>query len=412
MNTGNKAFDSYKLLSQRDALIALDDSQLKDLLSNASRQNVRAMFEFSLTDIKGAFDYMGIDIGEGAKGLGDKRKKATFIKMAIQSLSVFHFDNIDKAIDKLSYALGKQNNSLDPDEQEVYETVTKAIEEKQNQPTLETVKTVEPKVETKKVTKEKAKIEKNLKLNSQAPIVRWESDFMGQVCIGIESREFWVQDPYTNPVVNLVTSNGMTILSAWESTKENPFMRAAVREFHETLAKREDQSLIENRLITIAIHLSSSKKRVDWYAQSAESLVLTDGKKMEPKLAVITSECLQSTTDFELSKGSAYYKAQYYARTYPDKYNYVEGFAIARGRLFHHAWVQFKPDGKAIDVAFYDTEQFFGVVLDITWVTKVIASRLKDDSISPRYTQSIIEGNFLDDFKFLKSGLTETAIAW
>jgi hypothetical protein len=36
------------------------------------------------------------------------------------------------------------------------------------------------------------------------------------------------------------------------------------------------------------------------------------------------------------------------------------------------------------------------------------ASRLKDDSISPRFSQSIIEGNFLDDFSLLKSGVTPT----
>ena len=56
-------------------------------------------------------------------------------------------------------------------------------------------------------------------------------------------------------------------------------MRAAVREFLELIASRGDTSLIESRLMTIAMQLSGSKKRADWYAQSAEGLVLADGQK-------------------------------------------------------------------------------------------------------------------------------------
>lgn len=260
----------------------------------------------------------------------------------------------------------------------------------------------------KKVTKAELKLQKRLKLESLPAEIRWESDFAGEVWIGKEYREFWVQDPYENPIINLVTSNGTVILSAWESTKDNAFMRAAVREFHELIASRGDTSLIENRLMTIAVQFSGSKKRADWYTQSAEGLVLADGKKMEKKFCSIYLVRLQKFEDFNLSLGTAYKNAQYFARLYPTKYDYVEGFALANNRLFYHAWLQNKADGNAIDVTLYDINQLLGVPLDIEWVDKILSSRLKNNLISPRFTQSIIEGNFLDDFALLKIGVTPT----
>lgn len=259
----------------------------------------------------------------------------------------------------------------------------------------------------KKVTKAAQKLQRQTELNRQPAEVKWESEFAGEVWIGKEYREFWVQDPYENPIVNLVTSNGTVILSAWESTKENPFMRAVVREFHELIASRGDTSLIENRLITIAMQLSGSKKRADWYAQSAEGLVLTDGERMELKTQGSRFYLPESFESFNFSQGDAYKKAQHCSRQYSHRYEYVEGFALLGHKLFHHAWIKDKTDGKAVDVTFNEPEiQLFGIVFDIEWVDKAIASRLKDDSISLRFSQSVIEGNFLDDFALLKSGVT------
>lgn len=268
---------------------------------------------------------------------------------------------------------------------------------------IQTVKTT-----AKKVSKAEQKLQKQTNLNRLPPSVRWESDFMGEIWIGKEYREFWVTEPYQNPVVNLVTSNGTVILSAWESTKENPFMKTAVREFYELIASRGETSLIENRLMTIALQLSGSKKRVDWYAQSAEGLVFKDGERMYPKLANISTEILHCASDSNLLNGKVYYKAQAFARSFPHLYEYVEGFGLAENRLIHHAWLRDRRDGKVIDPTVRGIDQFFGIVFNIKWVDKVIACRLKDDLISPRLSQSIIEGNFLDDFGLLKSGVTPT----
>ena len=261
--------------------------------------------------------------------------------------------------------------------------IQKAIDEVDG--AIEIVKTT-----AKKVTKAAQKIQKQTELNCQPAEVRWESDFMGEVWIGLESREFWVTDPYTNPIINLVTSNGTIILSVWESTKENPFMRAAVREFHELIASRGDNSLIENRLMTIAVQLSGSKKRADWYAQSAEGLVLKDGERMESREGGQCFFVLNPIESVDLNKGTAYIKSKHIARCYPWRYAYVEGFALVGQKLIHHAWVLDQIDNKAVDVTFKDNEiQHFGIVLDTGWVDQVISSRIKDDSISPRFSQSV-----------------------
>lgn len=112
---------------------------------------------------------------------------------------------------------------------------------------LQTVKEV-----SEKVTKAELKLQKRLELESLPAEVKWESDFMGEVWIGKEVREFWVTEPYENPVINLVTSNGTVILSVWDSTKNNPFVKAAVQEFYKQLVKRgeekwqQQQSQIQN----------------------------------------------------------------------------------------------------------------------------------------------------------------------
>lgn len=283
----------------------------------------------------------------------------------------------------------------------------KMIEDAKIQQTIDAVDSAIETVKTtaKKVTEAAEKLQRQTELSRQPAEVKWESDFIGEVWIGMESREFWVADPYTNPVINLVTSGGTVILSAWKNTKENPFMRAAVREFHELIASRGDTSLIENRLIIIAMQLSGSKKRADWYAQSAEEFVFKNGKRMELKTQESRFYVPQSFDFFKFSQGDAYKKAQHCSRQYSHRYRYVEGFALFNNKLFHHAWIKDKTDGKAVDVTFNEPDiQLFGVVLDMEWVDKVVASRLRNNSISLRFTQSIIEGNFLDDFALLKSG--------
>lgn len=409
MTTGNNAvFNSYKLLSQKAELFALDDCQLGNLLFNASRRNVRAMFEFSVNHIKGTLSYLGhIDIGEDAKGWGDRRKKSTFIKMAIQSLSVFHPDNIDEAVDKLSFALGIQDGSLEEDERAILDALRKAENDAKVQQAIDAVDAAIQTVQAtaKKVTKAELKLQKQMLLNRLPAEVKWESDFMGEVTIGKEVREFWVTEPYQNPVVNLATSSGMVIMSNWLSTVENPFMRAAVRAFHDLIVERGEPTLIENRLIALTGLMASNKKRADWYAQSAEALVLTDGQRMELREG---GDCVP-IENVDLNDGIAYIKSKHIVRCYPWRYSYVEGFALVDRKLIHHAWILDKIDNKAVEVTFKDPDiQHFGIVLDIDWVDRVIASRIKDDSISSRFSQSIIEGNFLDDFALLKSGVTPT----
>lgn len=276
----------------------------------------------------------------------------------------------------------------------------------------QTIDAVEAAIQTvqitaKKVTKAELKLQKQIMLNRLPAEIQWESDFMGEVWIGKQVREFWVTEPYTNPVVNVVTSNGTVILSTWDSTKENPFMRAAIRAFHDLIAERGKPVLIENRLIALTGLMASNKKRAEWYAQSFEELVMKDGERMKCKQGAEFLYTLQNLDSIDFSEGLAYKNAQYFARSFPNAYNYVEGFALANNKLFHHAWVQSKLDLKAVDVTFSELEiQLFGIALDIEWVDQVIASRLKNDSISPRFSQSIIEGNFLDDFTLLKSGVT------
>jgi hypothetical protein len=261
----------------------------------------------------------------------------------------------------------------------------------------------------KKVTKSELKLQKQMLLNRLPAEVKWESDFMGEVWIGKEVREFWVTEPYQHPVVNLATSSGMVIMSNWHSTVENPFMRAAVRAFHDLIAERGEPTLIENRLIGLTGLMASNKKRAEWYAQSAEALVLTDGQRMELREGGQYLYVLKSIENVDLNEGTAYSKSQHIARTYPWRYSYVEGFALIRQKLIHHAWVFDKRHNKAVEITFKDPDiQHFGIVLDIEWVDKLLLSRLKDDSISPRFSQSIIEGNFLDDFSLLKFGVTPT----
>lgn len=214
--------------SNNEALEKLTDAELKELLKKASRGTVRCMGDMSMRKIESALLSLGIDPAE-VKGLGDKRKKTTLLKVAIASLSTINKD-MDKAIDELSYHLGLQDPQyLDQDEKERHEKAIEAIETEATVPTV-----------AKKQTKVEAKAQKQKELNSKPAIVKWECDFAGEVSIGNEIRDFWVQDPYSDPIVNLVTSNGTVILSAWESTKENPFMRAVIREFHELLASRGD----------------------------------------------------------------------------------------------------------------------------------------------------------------------------
>jgi hypothetical protein len=201
----------------------------------------------------------------------------------------------------------------------------------------------------------------------------------------------------------------MAIMSNWHSTVENSFMRAAVRAFHDLIAERGKPALIENRLLALTGLMESNKKRADWYAQSAEVLVLADGQRMESREGGQYLYVLNPIESVDLNEGTAYLKSQHIARTYPDRYDYVEGFALVGQKLIHHAWVFDKRHNKAVEITFKDPDiQHFGIVLEIGWIDKVIASRLKDDSISPCFSQSIVEGNFFDDFALLKSGVTPT----
>lgn len=409
----NQAFKIYQFQTNRQALAKLTDYELITLLENASRGTVRCMANMSMRQIEGALGSLGIDANTEKKDLGDKRKKTTLLKAVIGSLSEINRD-MNKAIDELSYYLGLENpESFDADELIRFENTQKTVDETT---IAETIQSVEDQIEViktveKRVTKAQQKLEKQLILNSNPPEIRWESDFMGVVKIETETREFWVENPYKNPVVNLVTSNGMVILSGWDTTKDNPFMIAVLKGFQELMNVRAGMTDIQDRLYTISIQLLGSKKRKDWYAQSHESIVLLEGHKMEKKFCGINTEPLCFVDGFDFSKGASYYKAQHYARKYPNTYAYVEGFALADNRIFYHAWLQDRKDGRAIDVTLYDVEQLYGIILDIKWVDKVIASRftsascsLNREEISGRYRFSIIEGNFLDDFSFLKSG--------
>lgn len=400
----NQTFLAYQ--SNNEALAKLTDDELKALLKEASRGTVRCMGDMSMRQIEGALLSLGIDPVD-VTGLGDKRKKSTLLKVAIASLSTINKD-VDKAIDEFSFYLGLQDPQyLDEDEKERLDRARQGTEAEAVDNQVEKVQEM-----PKKVSKAVLQAKRQKELNSKPASVRWDSDFMGEVVIGNESREFWVQDPYIDPIVNLVTSSGMTILSAWESTKENPFMRAAVREFHELLAMRGDTSLIENRLMTIALQLLGSKKRANWHSQSSESLVLTEGKKMESREGGQYLYVLNPIENVYLNEGTAYIKSQHIARTYPDRYDYVEGFALVGQRLINHAWVFDKRDNKAVEIVFKEQGiQHLGIILDIEWVDKVIASRPQDGSISPRFSQSIIEGDFLNDFELLQFGLKQNAIA-
>jgi hypothetical protein len=393
-----------KYQSNNEALAVLIDDELKDLLKNASRGTVRCMGDMSMRQIESGLLSLGIDPAE-VKGLGDKRKKSTLLKVAIASLSTIDKD-MDKAIDELSFYLGLQDPQyLDEDEKERLEQAKEAA-------TVEVLPPQPEQVQPAKVTKAELQAKKQKQLNSQPASVRWECDFAGEVSIGKEVREFWVADPYTEAVVNLVTSNGTVILSAWGSTKENPFMRAVVREFHELLATRGNTDLIENRLMTISLQLQGSKKREGWHVQSHETLVLIDGKKMEFKRGGQYLMPLNPFDTVDLNEGKAYKTAQKLARDFSDRYSYVEGFVLIDHKLIHHAWLQDRIDNKVVEVVFKDCDldtQYLGIALNIGWVEEVIASRLPDDSISPRFSQSIIEGDFLDDFKSLKSGLISKA---
>lgn len=417
---GIEAFTYYQ--DKKDALRDLTDSQLQLLLKQSPRCSIRLMFEFSTAQIKDALGNLGIDAKENLEGLGDKRKKSTLIKLAVYGLSTLSKD-ISQAINQLSYSLGIQDNSyLEDDEKKQLENLRHADQEATAPATVseekitQTIKEVDGAIETvrqtaKKVTKAQQKLEKQALLNSLPSEVRWESDFLGAVHIGNQAREFWVTDPYTNPVVNLVASNSTVILSSWDSTKENPFIRAALRAFHTLMDERAGKNSIEDRLLTLSMQLTGSKKRANWYAQSHEALVLNDGIRMEPKKRTEVYKDWKLMFDLVpfdislLSEGSAYKNAQKLAKTYPNCFEYVEGFILIDHKLVHHAWVRDMLDAKAIEVTFSDTDvQYFGVPFELDWVEKVIASRLKDDTVSDRNLLSIIEGNFLDDFKLLKSG--------
>jgi hypothetical protein len=236
-------------LKKKAELLALDDCQLKQLLAHASRRNVREMFKFTLVEIKKAFDYLEFD-EEGVKAWGNKHKKSTWVKMAIDrlSFSFLFFPHIDKAVDTLSYALGIQNGSLEEDEQAILDALEKAQSDAKVQQTINAVdsaiKTVQ--ATAKKITKAELNLQRQMLLNRLPAEVKWESDFMGEVTIGKEVREFWVTEPYQNPVVNLATNSGMVIMSNWLSTVENPFMRAAVRAFNDLIAERGKPTLIKN----------------------------------------------------------------------------------------------------------------------------------------------------------------------
>lgn len=245
MTTGNNAaFLYYSTFEKKPELLDLDDLQLKELLSNASRKNVREMFKFTLVDIKKAFDFLGFD-ERCLKDWGKKHKKSTWVKMAINQLSFYFlvFPHIDKAVDTLSYALGVQIGSLEEDEQVIFDALRKSKSDAEVQETIDAVNGAIGTVRTtaKKITKAELKLQKRLELESLPAEVKWESDFMGEVWIGKEVREFWVTEPYENPIINLVTSNGTVILSIWDSTKSNPFVKAAVQEFYKQLLKRGEE---------------------------------------------------------------------------------------------------------------------------------------------------------------------------
>lgn len=427
---GHEAFAFYQ--DKKDELRDLSDSQLQLLLKQASRCSVRLMFEFSVSQIMDVLGFLGVDPKTEVNGFGDRRKKSTYIKAAIFNLSSLSKD-INKAIDQLSYALGLHNEYyLEDDEKVRLENAEKAMNQSEivlvseiAEPTesTEIVKVSEAKVEetireveqaittvretAKRVTKAELKLKEQAALLSAPVSIRWESDFLGYVGLGGKWREFWVTDPYSNPVVNLVTSSGAVILSSWESTKENPYMREAIKAFHSLIDSRTGKD-IEDRLLALSCYFLGSKKRSTWYAQSHEGLVLNDGERLEWKEGgnrLYLSECFDS---YDLTQGSAYKKAQHIAREYPGRYEYYEGFALVDNKLFAHAWVKDKREGKAVDVTFTEPKiQLFGIRFDIEWVDKVVANRrsqCEDSSLSPRNLLSMIEGDYLEDFYLLRNG--------
>jgi hypothetical protein len=145
------------------------------------------------------------------------------------------------------------------------------------------------------------------------------------------------------------------------------------------------------------ITIRQAKTRPNYKYSCFEQLVLKQGKIMPAKQ-------LPKTLKQGLAK-YCYSNCQQLAFE-NSSLTYVEGYALHPdvGFPFAHAWL-LDADGCAIDPTWETPGCYFGIPLSMVWVQSFLEERDRSDNLS------ILDGNYLEGFSFLRDGLPSGALA-
>lgn len=160
-----------------------------------------------------------------------------------------------------------------------------------------------------------------------------------------------------------------------------------------TIEEQQLKEYLENIVAVIAIQPGKE----NWMYQRYEELVLSCGFPMQSKplpkriASAAARQCYWNCQQLAFADSSL---------------TYVEGYALHPdvGFPLAHAWL-LDADGCAIDPTWDTPGYYFGTPLSTAWVQSFLEERDRPDNLS------ILDGNYLERFSFLRDGLPSGALA-
>ena len=102
--------------------------------------------------------------------------------------------------------------------------------------------------------------------------------------------------------------------------------------------------------------------------------------------------------DFKLGQKHCYYNCFSLVEQKPHEFIYCEGYTLVFGLATAHAWL-LTSDFKVLDPTLGKQEtEYFGIPFSSEWLIPFMRKRAEQDNFS------VIEGNYLENFSFLRMG--------
>ena len=143
--------------------------------------------------------------------------------------------------------------------------------------------------------------------------------------------------------------------------------------------------------------LYTANSKVDYKYKCYEELILQEG--------FLTIPDPLHNTIIKLNKQYCYYNCYASVEASPKQFTYCEGYAIPEnvGIPISHAWL-LNEEGLIVEPTLKSLAiEYYGIPFESAWLIKHIENRKGKD-------YSLIEGNYLENFCFLKEGFPSEAI--